>query len=220
MTGLPQKSLHYVFGGSMPSGERFAWGLWADGSALTMDVLTINKLVGLAAAAAATTVIGTGVRAGFPAGLIYEKCDLYYYGLGGTASTMQATQTIGQAGTGTAAAVPDQLALVATLRTAIPGRSYRGRAYLPAPNSAQLAGTTGLFGDTFVAGYNTAMATLLTDIKTGESGTSTPGVPPVVVSRKLGIMTPITAVEMDNRADVQRSRANRTTGVVRATHAV
>lgn len=207
---IPAGAVHLVFSGSLPSSEAFAWGIWLDsrhtGPTLDGTIVTDLPLVcDLASRKLASRL--ASILSGFPAATIYSKVNGYYYGENGTHATLSAEKSMSLAGTaGSGTELPDQLAMVASLRTSRPGRSYRGRAYLPMCNTAQLAGG-GQVGDTFVTAYATAVRGLLADLSAGESSSSTPGMIPVVVSRTLTHMEPITAVRMDSRPDTQRSRA-------------
>lgn len=207
---IPKGAVHVVFGGTLPSSERFAWGFWLN-SLHVGDVVDSNIDIDLPLVLdlASRKIVSrwAGIIAGFPPLTAYDRVDGYYYGADGTHATISAEKTFTLAGTAAAGtAMPDQLAMVASLRTGRAGRSYRGRAYLPMCNTTQLA-TGGQVGDTFVTAYATAVRGLLADLNAGEGSSSTPGMPPVVVSRTLTHMQPITAVRMDSRPDVQRSRA-------------
>ena len=109
------------------------------------------------------------------------------------------------AGTGSGASLPNGTALVATLRTALRGRSYRGRMYL-----GGLLDTDADDSITVVLGYVTALLTVLGNLKTAIEAL---GAVWVVVSkfhnnlqREAGVATPINAISMDQYYDSQRRR--------------
>jgi hypothetical protein len=80
-----------------------------------------------------------------------------------TQGAPQATVTSGAAGTVGSASLPSNVAAVVSLRTAIRGRSYRGRAYIPGiPLSAQSSATdmTGGFATNLITDFSTLLTNL------------------------------------------------------------
>lgn len=106
-----------------------------------------------------------------------------------------------KAGTSTFRA-PLTTSFCVTTLTGRPGGSYRGRMYLPA------AGMPLDASHRFTAG---SMTTIVQALATWMGAGHTVGQYgiPVVVSRTLGVATPITALRYDNKPDTQRRRANR-----------
>lgn len=98
---------------------------------------------------------------------------------------------------------PFQSAIVGSLLTGRPGRSFRGRLYWPALNIS--LNTTTLRIESGVAqGYANALADYLTDI-----GNAAPNGDPaalVVVSQTRDVATPVTSISVGNVLDVQRRR--------------
>lgn len=104
---------------------------------------------------------------------------------------------------GGAATKPFQTAIVTTLETGRPGRSYKGRLYWPALGAAIDAGTLR------VATANTAalagqVAQLLADIATAAPGDEE--VVPAVVSQTSNVATAVQQVSVGNVLDTQRRR--------------
>lgn len=102
-------------------------------------------------------------------------------------------------GTGAGNPLPNEIAAVVTFRTALAGKSYRGRAYaggfIVGENSAAGA---------IVAGLNTALVTFFTNVQ-GDMNAG--GLTLAVLSKKHLIATPVTAiVTRDTQWDTQRSR--------------
>lgn len=109
----------------------------------------------------------------------------------------------GAAGTASGNSLPPQCAEVITIRTAVAGRSFRGRFYLPALTTAILppeaiipAVTRGLLVTPF-GSYATALKALTPSISVG------------VWSRVLHAFSGATAVDMGSTFDTQRSRRNK-----------
>lgn len=115
-------------------------------------------------------------------------------------------------GTGAGDPLPNQIAAVITLRTALAGKSYRGRAYYGGANEAQ-NGATGAIA----AAFNTALVTFTTNIQTDMAAQ---GITLAVISRpfagaagppvrpaRVGQATPVTGIiARDTKWDTQRRR--------------
>lgn len=112
-------------------------------------------------------------------------------------------------GTGAGDPLPNQLAAVVTLRTALAGKSYRGRAYFSGAIEAENDGTGKI-----AAAFNTALVAFVTDVQTDMAAE---GITLAVLSRPrssppfpvvyAGAITPVTAiVTRDTEWDTQRRR--------------
>lgn len=110
----------------------------------------------------------------------------------------------GAGGNITGTALPGNCAAVVTKHTALRGRSYRGRTYLPGIDASVLSG--GNFGATWVGQILAAMAELFT------LDTTIPWLLSVVSyylnksKRTEGVATLIDTMSMDNYVDSQRRR--------------
>src|SRR5262245_51432967 len=104
-------------------------------------------------------------------------------------------------GTGTGKLLPPQVALCATLRTALAGKSYRGRYYAFGFNDGAL--TTAGTADPTVS---TALTTFLNAVRTNMASGQ---FPLAIVSRKLATLENVTTVESrDNLWETIRGRAS------------
>lgn len=123
-----------------------------------------------------TTYRGVGVRKRFP------------LPLGSLSSTIANLA----AGTGSASLLPRQVSGIITARTALAGKSYRGRLYIPFPGTGDLDGT--ILAKP-IASYQTRLnalgAALLPGFTAGVGG-NTNSFAPVIFSKKLSASTPIT----------------------------
>ena len=130
------------------------------------------------------------------------EVDMYQYVWPATTAQFQA-QTLLTANPGTAAASgsPIDTALVVSIRSAVPGRSGRGRMYLPWHGT--IAAATGLVVGTPYTTFATAVKALFTSVAGYSSYV------PIVASRTHGTWQPPTAILCDNKPDVQRRRENR-----------
>jgi hypothetical protein len=117
------------------------------------------------------------------------------------------------AGTGGGDPLPAQLAAVVTLRTALAGKSFRGRVYISGANEAENDAAGHI-----VAAFNTAIALFITGVQTDMA---TEGItlavlsrprfanlpPPLDVETYAGAITPVTAIlTRDTEWDDQRRR--------------
>jgi hypothetical protein len=112
----------------------------------------------------------------------------------------------GAVGNGSAEMLPKQVSLVATLRTALAGRSYRGRVYVPGfTESANSAGgvasvTAMSIAEGLVGNIRSGMAGL--DLLMGVVSTRFNGAP-----RLINVITDVVSVQVrDNQWDNQRRR--------------
>lgn len=105
-------------------------------------------------------------------------------------------------GTGVMTKVP-QTALVLSLLTGRPGRSYRGRMYWPACG-ATIDATTGRLSGPTTAQVAEAYDDLVVEL--GMASLSSTSMVPVVFSPTLNVVTPVTQVSVGDVLDTQRRR--------------
>lgn len=115
-----------------------------------------------------------------------------------------AATAVTRGGTGSGNPLPPEVAIVASLRTALAGASYRGRMYLPAPR-AGLVTSVGNIDATSVTTIATAVAAGFTAVEADTTYGSTIG---CVYSRKLRIISSVESVDVGNVFDAQRRRRN------------
>lgn len=121
---------------------------------------------------------------------------------GGPADELAETALTGLVGGGVPNPLPPEVAVCVSLLTGAPGRSNRGRMYLPAPHANAMDGVgkmTAAAQDVFVAWA----AAFFGDVNTA-ARTS------VLWSRKNALSRAITSVSVGNQFDVQRRRQNST----------
>lgn len=184
--------------GSMPGGTRFSFGWQWSGTSGAMSTR--------ADAAVGSVVIylnGGGlndVAHIWSTTTVVDTVSCYGYSGGKTASAISSA-SIHVAGTGGGVTMPDQVALVASIRSRNNTRSGRGRMYLPA---------SGVLADQGqVAGANCqAIADAIKGLLLCGNGTGS-GLPfkPVVASLTHGSNQDAVQVIVDSRLDVVRHRA-------------
>lgn len=189
------------FLGALPGGESFATSFWisptwSDQAGLNACLAAIKTHALAQFLPGATSILGSGgsyenVRAGFyPASAAHQEL-----------SGQLALGTTGTTGTGSAVH-PNQISMVATLRTGLTGRSFRGRMYLPATGCSMTA-STGLAA----TGVDSTVASAVASFFSACNADGAVGIVSVASSR-VGVLTPVNRVGVDLRLDVQRRRAN------------
>lgn len=197
---LPSGTVRIVLSGTLAGGEIFSCGfqLRGDGG---WSQNQLDAAVGVAGSSLASNFLTTATLANFPTTTSFRRVQGYLYA-GGTSAVRQSEATFAVK-TGTASGVlPNQLALVVTLNTGRPGRSFRGRMYLPGPAAIPLSSTDGQMIGTNLDGLCTTLQGCFQGIRDGAGGA-----PVVVASSKQGAMTTVTAIKIDSKVDTQRSRA-------------
>jgi hypothetical protein len=139
-------------------------------------------------------------------GVTLTTCKAYLYQNGVLTAQGVGSQT-SSAGTGTAGQ-PFYTALCCSLLTAAPGRSGRGRIYLPYTGAAMVV-TNGQLASS-QQNLVTAVASWLTGM--GGNTTLYPGTPTcsiVVLSQKTGLVHNVTTVRADSQPDTQHGRTRK-----------
>nr|CRY96137.1 hypothetical protein [uncultured prokaryote] len=196
----PAGVIKYVMSGTMPGGEIFSTGFQTkvDG---TPTLTQLDAGLGLINAWFATTPATSMLH--LQGGLVkYTKLSAYGYAGGSTADS-QSEGPVNFGGSALDANFkPNQCTMVATLGTGRPGRSRRGRMYLPL-NGCTLADYQ--VPNTEITIISVGIASLLQSFLDGTAS----GLPqtPVVASSTHSYTTDITTVSVDSRYDVQRRRA-------------
>lgn len=102
-------------------------------------------------------------------------------------------------GTAAGGSLPYEVSCVISLRTALSGRSRRGRYYLPCFTYTTLESDTGLYSPTTVNDQlNAAASAFMAAMAAGSI--------PVVWSQTLGVATPVSVIQVGRVPDVQRRR--------------
>lgn len=193
-------TVKFIIGGTLAGGETFAWGYQCLGDP-GMSQSALDSFNGAASAALTNNFLTTAVKALIPTTTVYRSVKTYLYG-GGTSTILQSINNLTPvAGTGASAPLPNQCALVVTLKSGIPGRSNRGRSYLPLGCAGVITGD-GQLSAANAQVVATAFASMLSAMKTGIAP-----IPPVISSSTKSASKPITSVSVDTKFDVQRRRA-------------
>lgn len=124
-----------------------------------------------------------------------------------TETTAAAEAAISIPGSLPSGVLPRQTAVVASLRTARVGRSYRGRMYWPAPSAALEADTL-----RFSTQYCTDFGNAISDMFSATTAAApTEAAFPMVWSRKTNTVEAVTLIEVGDVPDTQRRRRDRLT---------
>lgn len=203
---VPYDMTHLVYGGTIAGSQKWSIGFWLY-TPLSGAWGLPNQATWTASLRALGETWWGSVMTIATADTVFLTTATYLYLAGDTTAAQVATATpsTGYVGTGTVV-LPAQTSLVATLRTAVAGRSYRGRLYFP------------MTGGALTTGHQTATAkcdSLATATKTLIDGINalvpTGGNPPSVrVSVRSGAggghSTPVTQVAVNSLPDTQRRR--------------
>lgn len=212
---IPAGVTHVVFGGDLPGGERWQSGFWVSGAVpADAGVATANAdlwWAQLTAADASGAMRVTFTHAGSSVSMRYVR--VYPYPSGGPIAPYVGEHTGSIIGASTDT-LPNQCALVVTLRTALSGRRHRGRMYLPV-TGLPLGSSGGQANTAHVTEIADAWGTCFSDWNaSGDNGKI------VVVSPTGSSFSPVTTVSVDTRIDIQRRRANKQSINAVKTHAV
>lgn len=190
--------IRVVFSGTLPGGEEFSTGFSVDGSG-GFDQAGLDALVNSVNTAFTASAFLTDWQASNTDNVAIKFITAYYYATPGPATLVSQKASTFVGSSSSAIPMPNQCAVVLTLLTGRPGRSYRGRMYWPMLNTAR--GHDGQMNNTQVTAYATDFAAFLHTLG------STYAIHPVVASTVKNSLTAITAVACDTRVDVQRRRA-------------
>lgn len=208
---IPAGHTRLVFSGALPGGEIWSTGFFTDdtasdhvGGAFQASINTLGAALVSRVGSIFTSKIGTGGA--------LERLDGYYYTGGSNKAAQQAQYVFNQSGTGSPQ-LPNQCSVVATLLSGLPGRSQRGRMYLPVlvgefANSPDVQMT-----QDFTEFIATALANVLNQA-------DAEGFHPVVVSSTKTTAVPVTDIRVDSKVDTQRRRSDKTRIRYRSTVAI
>jgi hypothetical protein len=203
MPGLNQGAVKIVLSGTIYGSQTWSCGLWAE--AVGVSDWTQTQLNDVATALV-TPAFGGGTmftRLNVTA-VTLNGLTLYTYPTGNlTAAKVSVKQPLPYTGTGTDG-LPSLLACVVSLRSGTPGRSGRGRIYLPC-TKALVMDTTGQITTTILSDVANNAKALIDDI----NATPTPGSESLrvaVASFTTGDMFPIESIHVNSMVDIQHRR--------------
>lgn len=184
------------FHGTLPAGDEFVFSWWANSIRGLPDaqIAALQWLTDLNTGA-------TGFTSKCTAGVVFNKVSTAVINILTGRQTELAEDVVAQPGSAAGNSLPQELALVVSLRTALANRSGRGRFYLPCLAASTLTAD----GKVSAATIGDIMARL--DIAWAAYNTLTST--PVVYSRTLTTTNDITSFNIGNLFDVQTRRDNK-----------
>jgi hypothetical protein len=204
---IPAGLTRIVISGTAYGGEIWETGFWmntgpiANESALNSLVVAVAALMGSEATSGGITSV---LQAQASSTTIWSSVRGYYYnGIVDTATFVaEYVLATPRAGNGAGNVQPNQLCLVASLRTGFSGRRNRGRMYLPAtsPNYVSGAPQISLAGVTATAN---SIAQAFSAINASVYGKV------VVFSQAAESAREVATVIVNSKLDIQRRRANK-----------
>ncbi len=209
---------HIIYSGKISTNDRWNTGIWFDGidSAWTqsgVDTLCANALADFNTTfwSNATSPWKTQTNGA----CTLEQCNVSLYS-GGGVLILQSQATITPVVGNSSLILPDFVALCVSVITEKFGRSYRGRMFLPATGSG--VSSTNSSSSTLVQAHVDHLAAHMNNLGSGVGGARL--ATPVVYSRHLDVITPITRLTIDNKFDTQRGRKSRDVASLKVTHTV
>lgn len=193
----PAHTARIVLHATVAGVEEMQTGFWVqyDASASPLDAQAIaNEMAPLA------TTFLEAIQQQYYQTVVWDRVDVYTYDAAGTKASGQGVAAINVAGTLTDNGAALDTCGVLTLLSGLPGRSRRGRMYLP--YHAAISN-----GSTLSAAYMGARANALVDFFDGVN-TTAGAIAASIVSAKLTASFPVTGVQYDTVPDVQRRRVN------------
>lgn len=141
------------------------------------------------------------------ADVIYTGIRAYSYLAGATAAKAQAELIFGtpRPGRASSAQLPDRTCLVMSLKTGLPGRSFRGRRYLPCTNAGL---SHGQLSSTVIANALAPEVAFLNAVNDSTIGSR--AVTACIINNR-DFAQPITQVSVNSLPDTQRRRTDKIT---------
>ncbi len=214
---IPADCWRIVYKGRNLNGEVWQTGFWLQGNAPTSNATAqIAADLEMNAEATATASSFWNVfKAQIGPAITLDNVTVYSYPAGGTTAQFVGVSTHAPlVGTAASTYLPNQIAMCVSLLTGASGRSYRGRMFLPGQQQSYTL-ATGFWTAGAMSAIAGVLATKFTDFNAASGSGNV-----VVVSQKLTSALEVLAVRIDSRPDVQRRRANKTTGITTAVAAV
>lgn len=199
----PAKTIKTVIGGTIGAQEIFAFGFQLDGSNVSGQV-DLDGVNGACVAALTNNFLVSATLDLFAQAVTFDSVRNYLYTGGTTASLVSESTGINKHSAVAQVALPNQCAVVVTLETGTPGRSHRGRAYLPPVNINALRQDGQLLSSACTQLAN-SFASMLKALHDDPA----PVGRPVVASATKGSMTTVNQVRVDSIVDTQRRRRNK-----------
>ena len=183
-----------IFPGTFAAGDQFQFSLLTSGDETLSDAA--------AAASDWLAAFATNIESAYGPGTLFAAPEVRHVASSPGFPTIEtAFGTGGFAGTNSSGnALPNQLAVVCTLRTASAGRAFRGRFYLPAPSPTTLTSSGTM--------NNLAHAQFQTALEAAFAAGSLFGTY-VVGHKASGTSTLVTGADVGNVLDTQRRRRNK-----------
>lgn len=197
---IPNQAVKVVFSGALPGGEQWSTSVWVQ-NFTNLGVTDLSNLL---------TQLDTDMNAG---GAFYAKWAAYvsagvtlttirgYQYQGGSQAAVSAQITSVRAPASAGLLLPNQIAVVTSLRTGIPGRAARGRMYWPV--NATPALTTGFFSAACATDLANGLATAFGTFNSQGFGKIS------VCSPRTSAMHEVTQVRVDKVFDTQRRRRDK-----------
>lgn len=207
MGAFDQAAVYARINGTLGSEQTWSTGFWVGYTGDPVPTSDqVNDLAGDFAGFANTWA--TALEGLWTSTTAIDSVTVAFFPTGALHPTLLGEATVGVEGSGSLS-MPASCCLVATNRTARPGRSYRGRNYIPLTNPAVMGGVTFEVTEGTTVTVANAHAALFHAVNE-----NTPDSPLIagtvsVGSRAASVLTPVIEVSVDSRPDVQRRREDK-----------
>lgn len=193
---FPSSFLRTTLKWTLPSGEVANTTVaWRPSSALvSLDEATADAFETRLLAA------WTALKSKYPINTKYVGMSVSWISTTGTTLSRIDRPETPVPGTDSSPPLPNEVAIVVSLRTATAGRRTRGRMFFPAPVGPWITDDA-VWNATFVNLLKATVADMLQDVTVGSEVFT-----PVVASATGGLLTAVTAVAVGNVPDAQRRR--------------
>lgn len=186
-------AINLVHEGTLPGGEQWSFGLWLAGDGELVTQAQLNQLV--ADAETASNALVTAIAPLLSSGAPITRLVAYSYPVPNGPAALRAEAPYSGPSSAVTPNMPNQVSLVATLKSDVPTRTATGRIYLPALAASVV---NGVLSSPTAQSIATGVANYLTALN---ASTATDD---VVVAGSTAAA--VVRVEVDNVLDTQRRR--------------
>jgi hypothetical protein len=206
MAGLPSPSYKVVLRGTLRGSQPWSTAFWVTltgGSSPTQNNITTDS----GSFGALISTLWTAIATHIAVADRLEEVALYYYPNGSLVATLVGIDTaVSAPGAGSSLVLPSQLCQVVSLRSALIGRSGRGRMYFPYSDASGL--TAGQVQASGCSDYSDNVALMMTALN-GSTTAAGSSIQCVIASFTKSLTHPIVTTIANSKLETQRRREDK-----------